>query len=63
MDNLEPAYQANEIRNNLDKLDTLIDDLSKRESRVLADVYQSINIILRAQYALLKKPALSIIKE
>lgn len=63
MDNLEPAQQADDIRNNLDELDTLIDDLNERDSKALAEVYQSINIILRAQYALLKKPALRIIKE
>lgn len=63
MDNLELAYQANEIRNNLDTIDTLIDDLSKRDSKVLGEVYKSINIILRAQYTLLDKPKLTIVKE
>ena len=61
--NLEPAQQADDIRTNLDRLDSLLDDLNECESKNLAEVYQSINIILRAQYALLKKPALRIVKE
>lgn len=63
MNNIEPAYQADQIRTNLDKLDTLIDNINFKETTNLLEVYKSINIILRAQYTLLDKPKLRIVKE
>lgn len=61
--NLEIPKKADEIRKTLDTIDTIIDDLNSTESSKLEEVYTSINIILKAQYTLLKKPKLHLIKE
>lgn len=59
---IEITRQADYVRCNLDNLDRLIDNLNKKESISLLEVYKSLNIILKAQQRLLSKPDLRVIR-
>lgn len=58
------AAQAESIKNDLDRLDLLIDNLTVREAIELSKVYESIGIILKAKLTLLKdRSRLSLVED
>lgn len=61
--NSDIAAEADQIKQTIDELDLLIDDLTSRESANLLEVYKSINIILKAQKVMLSKPKMKLIKD
>lgn len=61
---VEIAQQADDMRNILDELDSILDTVSNREAANLLEVYKSINIILKSQLCTLKdRPSLRVVKE
>lgn len=64
MNKIDLAAQADSIKSDLDKLDSLIDNMSESEALALSKVYESIGIILKAQYTLIRnKPGLKLVRE
>lgn len=58
------AAQAESIKNDLDRLDLLIDNLTDREAIELSKVYEAIGIILKAKLTLLKdRSRLSLVED
>lgn len=58
------AAQAESIKNDLDRLDLLLDNLTDREAIELSKVYESIGIILKAKLTLLKdRSRLSLVED
>ena len=64
MNRTELARQAESIKSNFDRLDSLLDSMTEAQALSLSKVYESVSIILKAQYTLIKnKPGLRLIDE
>lgn len=58
------AAQAESIKNDLDRLDLLIDNLTDAQAIELSKVYESIGIILKAKLTLLRdRSRLSLVED
>lgn len=58
------AVQAESIKNDLDKLDLLIDNLTDAQAIELSKVYEAIGIILKAKLTLLRdRSRLSLVED
>ena len=64
MNRVELALQAESIKSDLDRLDLLLDSMTEAQALSLSKVYESVSIILKAQYTLIKnKPGLRIVED
>jgi hypothetical protein len=62
MDKTELARQAESIKSDLDRLDSLLDSMTEAQALSLSKVYESVSIILKAQYTLIKnRPGLRVV--
>jgi hypothetical protein len=60
----EIALQAEMIKSDLDRLDSLLDSMTEAQAMSLSKVYECISIILKAQYTLIKnKPGLRLMED
>jgi hypothetical protein len=64
MNNTELARQAESIKSDLDRLDSLLDSMTEAQALSLSKVYESVSIILKAQYTLIKnRPGLRVVED
>jgi len=64
MNNTELAQQAESIKSDLDRLDSLLDSMTEAQALSLSKVYESVGIILKAQYTLIKnRPGLRVVED
>jgi hypothetical protein len=64
MDKTELARQAESIKSDLDRLDSLLDSMTEAQALSLSKVYESVSIILKAQYTLIKnRPGLRVVED
>lgn len=57
------AAQADSLKSDLDRLDSLLDSMSDSQALALSKVYESVSIILKAQYGLIRnKPGLRVVE-
>lgn len=54
MNRTEIAIKAEDIKTNIDRLDLLLDSMNDHQAQALDKVYESINIVLRAQYEMIR---------
>jgi hypothetical protein len=58
------AAQADALKSDLERLDLLLDSMTQAQTLSLSKVYESVSIILKAQYTLIKnKPGLRIVED
>ena len=64
MNRTEIAIKAEDIKTNIDRLDLLLDSMSDHQAQALDKVYESINIVLRAQYEMIRnKTGLKVVED